>query len=120
MRTMSESDLSEVGDPRAEEELNLDPTQSEALKKVIVSLFDNIVEYIPQLKTISDIEKGDIDVDDLKHSLINTMTSYIKQIVGDAGFMKKEVTQEASAGAGGAVAGHLAASAMEIENYENS
>ena len=58
----------------------------------------------PELKVAAGIEKGDIDIEDSKQSLINTIMSYVGGVVDDIMEEEQEVN-ETSAMAAGAVAG---------------
>ena len=56
---------------------------------------------MPELKVAAGIERGDINIEDSKQSLINTIMSYISSTLDDIMKEEQEVN-EASAGAAGA------------------
>ena len=89
-----------------QEELKLEPEQTKELQTVISNLIQKFIEsgMAPELKVAAGIEKGDIDIEDSKQSLINTIMSYVGGVIDDIMEEEQEVN-ETSAMAAGAVAG---------------
>ena len=89
-----------------QEELKLEPEQTKELQTVISNLIQKFIEsgMAPELKVATGIEKGDIDIEDSKQSLINTIMSYVGGAIDDIMEEEQEVN-EVSAMAAGAVAG---------------
>ena len=87
-----------------QEELKLDSNQTKELQMVISNLINKFIESgaVPELKVAAGIERGDIDIQDSKQSLINTIMNYVSETLDN--IMKEEEVNEASAMAGGAVA----------------
>ena len=88
-----------------QQQLELDGEQTKELRQVVGNLISKFVELgaAPELKVAAGIESGDINIDDTKKSLVNTIMSYIGSTIDD--IMKDQDLSEASAGATGAVGG---------------
>ena len=101
-----------------QEQLELNPEQIEELQAVISNLIQKFIESgaVPELKVAAGIERGDIDIEDSKQSLINTIMSYIDGTLDD--IMKEEEVNEASAMAAGAIEGGAGRAPWGNINYE--
>ena len=99
---MCTSELSE----QQQQQVELDTEQTREISQVVRNLVSKFVELgaAPELKIAAGIESGDINIDDTKKSLVNTIMSYIGSTIDD--IMEEQDLSEASVMAAGAVAGY--------------
>jgi len=88
--------------PSQKDEFNLEPEQEEELRQVITNLINKFIDLEGEtdLKVSAETKKKDIDVEDAKKSLFNTMTCYINEIFDEVVQEEQEVNETSSAAAG--------------------
>ena len=106
-RSLTKSQAKEMCTSKIQEQEEIDNAELEEIKQVISNLVNKFIEsgVASELKPASDIEKDNIDIEDVKKSLFNSIMSHVGEVINN--IVKEEEVNETAAMASGAISGHM-------------